>query len=91
MCAVRKADKMAGYSVSEHLESADHDWRSCPDRLGRRPRAEGQWEPGQGKPEEHPCQQPGITPWAFEAQGSKGFVQVNMNNQKGREGNTDAI
>ena len=41
MCAVRKADKTAGYSVSAHLESADHDWRSCPERLGRRPRAEG--------------------------------------------------
>lgn len=51
----------------------------------------GQWEPGQGKPEEHPCQQPGITPWTLKPKEAKGFVQVNMNNQKGREGNTDAI
>lgn len=92
MCAVRKTDKMAGYSVSEHLESADHDQRSCPERGwegGHRLR--GQWESGQGSPEEHPCQQPGITAWTLKPKEAKGIVQVNTNNQKAREGNMDAV
>lgn len=39
-CAVRKADKMAEYSVSEHLRSIDHGRRGPPwERLGRRPQA----------------------------------------------------
>lgn len=58
MCAVRKADKTADTVFLEHLRvqtmtggAALRGWEG-----GHGPRGHG--ESGQGKPEEHPCQQP---------------------------------
>lgn len=51
----------------------------------------GPWEAGQGSPEEHPHQQPGVTAWALRPKEARGFVHVDTNNPKAREGNRGVL